>query len=122
MHAARYLFVLCLLAIFHVGAARLAQAEETVEATTAVDGSDLQRFLMERRTKVNQLTSEERTLLREARKEAVNDPDVQAAVAKRNRAIVEFRAAVRAAILKSDPSVAPILEKLNAARARERRN
>ena len=77
-----------------------------------VDGSDINREMIERERRVNQLSTEEQLKLRAATVQAAEDPEVKAAVQKRDEAIRAFRAALRAAMIKADPSVAPILDKV----------
>lgn len=67
------------------------------------------------------LTPEEQAKLRAANKAARKDPAFIAAKAERKTNPKAFREARRAAMLKADPSVGPILEKMKEAR-RERRN
>lgn len=66
------------------------------------------------------LTPEERKKVRAARQAAMKDPAV--AAARENRATDRrgFRDAMRAAMIKADPSVAPLIDKLQAA-AREKK-
>ena len=61
---------------------------------------------------MSRLTPEEQGKLRSARKAAMQDPAVKAAEATRSADRKGYRQAVRAAMLKADPSVGPILEKL----------
>ena len=77
-----------------------------------LDGSDLRREVREREERVNKLSVEEQLKLRAAQRKAAEDPAVKAALEKRNKAIQEFRAALRAGMIKSDPSVQPILDKV----------
>jgi hypothetical protein len=77
-----------------------------------VDGSDLRREVREREERVNKLSVEEQLKLRAAERNAAKNPAVKAALEKRNRAIQEFRAALRASMIKSDPTVEPILDKV----------
>ena len=79
-----------------------------------LDGSDVQRDFRERRERVLKLSLDEQLKIRAAEQKAAEDPEVKAAVAKRNKAIEEFRMARRAAMIKADPSVAAILEKITA--------
>ena len=58
------------------------------------------------------LTSDERTKLRGAHRSAVADPNVQAARERMQAARKQYHDSMRAALLKADPSVQPILEKL----------
>ena len=62
------------------------------------------------------LTPEERQTLRKAHKAAMEDPSVKAAEATRSTDRKGYRQAVRAAMLKADPSVGPILAKMREAR------
>jgi hypothetical protein len=98
-------FVLSLVVLAFVQLAPFAFAQE-------VDGSDLRREVREREERVNKLSIEEQLKLRAAQQKAAEDPAVKAALEKRNKAIEEFRAALRASMIKSDPSVQPILDKV----------
>lgn len=62
------------------------------------------------------LTPEERQKLRAAHKAAEQDPAVKTAEATRATDKRGYREAVRAAMLRADPSVGPILEKMREAR------
>jgi len=64
------------------------------------------------------LSPEEREKLQAARQKAMQDPAVQAAHDKMRQAAEEFRNAMHAAMLKADPSIQPILNKLPAANHR----
>jgi hypothetical protein len=77
-----------------------------------VDGSDLRREARERNERVNKLSIDEQLKLRAAEKKAAEDPAVKSALEKRNKAIQEFRATLRASMIKADPTVEPILAKL----------
>lgn len=77
-----------------------------------VDGSDIRREMREREERVSKLSIEEQLKLRAAERNAAEDPVVKAALEKRNRAIQEFRAALRASMIKADPTVEPILDKV----------
>jgi hypothetical protein len=58
------------------------------------------------------LSPEERQKLQAARQKAMQDPAVQAAHDKMRQAHKEFRDAMNAAMLKADPSIQPILNKI----------
>ena len=60
------------------------------------------------------LSPDERQKLQAARQKAMQDPSVQAAHEKMRQAHKEFRDAMHAAMLKADPSVQPILNKIPA--------
>lgn len=77
-----------------------------------LDGSDLRKELLERDERVIELSLDEQLKLRAAQVKAAEDPAVQEAMRKRNEAINNFRQAIQAAMLKADPSIAPILEKV----------
>jgi hypothetical protein len=77
-----------------------------------LDGSDINKELRERAEKINKLSLEEQLQLRAAEQKAAHDPAVQAALKKRNEAIQEFRAAIRASLLKDNPGLQPILDKI----------
>ena len=76
-----------------------------------LDGSDLRGEVRERQERVSKLSTEEQLKLRAAEQKAAEDPEVKAALEKRNKAIEEFRATVRASMIKSDPAIEPILDK-----------
>jgi Spy/CpxP family protein refolding chaperone len=69
-------------------------------------------FQNERRARWANLTEEERGRLRAAHDKAMADPAVQAAREKLRQARREFREVMRPALLKADPSIQPILDKL----------
>src|SRR3954470_4559132 len=69
-------------------------------------------FRNERRARWANLTDEERGRLRAAHQKAMADPAVQAARDRLRQARREFREVMRPALLKADPSIQPILEKL----------
>ena len=61
---------------------------------------------------MNSLTAEERQKMMNARRQAMNDPSVAAARDKAQAASKEFHEAMEAAMLKADPSLKPILDKM----------
>ena len=73
-------------------------------------------FQMERRARWASLTEEERAKLKAAHQKALEDPAVRAAQEKLRQARREFREVMRPALLKADPTVQPILEKMRAER------
>jgi hypothetical protein len=77
-----------------------------------LDGSDLRKEVRERDERVNRLPADERAKLQAAQTQAIQDPAVQEALQKRNVAMNEFRTAIQTAMLKADPSIAPILQKV----------
>jgi hypothetical protein len=58
------------------------------------------------------LTPEEREKLKAARQKAMEDPSVQAAHEKMRQARQEFMTSMRAAMLKADPTIQPVLDKI----------
>ena len=70
------------------------------------------QFQMERRARWASLNEEERTKLKAAHQKVMADPAVRAAREKLRQARREFREIMRPALLKADPSLQPILEKM----------
>jgi Spy/CpxP family protein refolding chaperone len=58
------------------------------------------------------LSADEREKMKAARAKAATDPSVKSAKQKLREARNEFRSSMRAAMLKADPSIEPILQKL----------
>ena len=71
---------------------------------------------MERRARWANLNEEERSRLKAAHQKAMSDPVVQAARDRLRQARREFREVMRPAMLKADPSIQPILDKVRAER------
>ena len=67
---------------------------------------------MERRARWANLNEEERARLKAAHQKAMADPAVQAARDRLRQARREFREVMRPAMLKADPSIQPILDKV----------
>jgi hypothetical protein len=109
MNPARF-FMLVVLNCF--AAASFVRGEEkSGDAPEVVlDGSDIKHHLRERLAKILRLSRDEQLKLEAATAEAMNDPDVKAALAKRERAMQEFTAALYRGMVRSDPTVAPLLE------------
>jgi hypothetical protein len=74
------------------------------------------QFAQERRGRWASLTEDERSKLKAAHQKAMADPAVQAAHDRLKQARRDFRDVMRPAMLKADPSVQPILEKMRAGR------
>lgn len=70
------------------------------------------QFQNERRARWANLSEAERGRLRAAHQAAMADPAVRAAREKLRQARREFREILRPALLKADPSLQPILDKL----------
>ena len=60
-----------------------------------------------------------RARLKAAHKNALTDPNVRAAQERLKQARREFREAMRPALIKADPGVQPILEKMKAEKAKD---
>ena len=58
------------------------------------------------------LSPQERDKLKAARQKAMQDPSVQAAHEKMRQARREFITSIRAAMVKADPSIQPVLDKV----------
>jgi len=74
------------------------------------------QFWQERRARWAGLNEEERARLRAAHQKALEDPAVRAAQDRMKQARREFREIMRPAMLKADPSIQPILDKMRGAR------
>jgi hypothetical protein len=74
---------------------------------------DLEHDVRERQERFGKLSTEDQLKIRAAQVAAAADPAVRKAAQKRNQAIQEFRAAMRASMLKADPTIAPILDAIN---------
>src|SRR6185436_19869357 len=97
------LIVLALVASFQVPSTALAQPPGEKSP---------RQSKMERRAKWASLTDSERAKLRAAHQKAMSDPTVKAAHDKLRQARHEFREVMHPAMVKADPAVLPILEKL----------
>jgi hypothetical protein len=87
------------------------QFTPTVLAQSPAD-RPARQFQMERRARWANLNDEERAKLKAAHQKAMADPAVQAARDRLRQARREFRDVLRPALLKADPSLQPILEKM----------
>lgn len=94
----------------------VAQLVPSASAQQPPDRPDrpFRQFQNERRARFANLTDDERAKLRAAHQKAMTDPAVQAAREKLRQARREFREVLRPALLKADPSIQPILDKLRA--------
>jgi hypothetical protein len=103
----RSILCLCAAVIVFASPATLRAADEPV-----LDGSEIEAELNEREQKIQKLSIEEQLKLRAAQQKAAEDPAVLEALKKRNEAIAEFRMALRNSMIRSDPKMAEILDKL----------
>jgi hypothetical protein len=101
----RYLLVPGLLCFLQLAPATFAQTPDRPDRPS-------RPFQNERRARWANLNDEERGRLRAAHQKAMADPAVQAARDRLRQARREFREVLRPALLKADPSLQPILEKL----------
>ena len=60
------------------------------------------------------LSEDERAKLKAAHQKALTDPEVRAARDRLRQARMEFRDVLRPALLKADPTIQPILDKMRA--------
>jgi uncharacterized protein YhaN len=91
------------------------QLAPTVLAQSPAD-KPARQFQMERHARWASLNEEERSKLKAAHQKAMADPAVWAARERLRKARREFREIMRPALLKADPSLQPILEKMHAER------
>ena len=82
------------------------------------DETPVMKEMQRRQGQVDKLSIDDQLKLRAAQQKAMENPEVKAAMEKRDKAIVEFREALRAAMMASDPSIRPILEKIAAGASR----
>jgi hypothetical protein len=87
------------------------QFAPTVRAQSPAD-KPVRQFQMERRARWANLSEDERSRLKAAHQKALSDPAVRAARDRLKQARREFRELLRPALLKADPSIQPILEKM----------
>jgi hypothetical protein len=62
---------------------------------------------------LNQMSPDELAKFRAAKEQAMKDPAVRAANEKRKQADAEYRELLRTEMLKADPSLKPLLDKIN---------
>ncbi|MEP6699355.1 MAG: hypothetical protein ABJB09_06450 [Verrucomicrobiota bacterium] len=74
--------------------------------------NDLDREIRDREAKILTLTIDEQLKLRAVQLKAAEDPAVKEAVEKRNKAVQEFRTKFREAMIKIDPSVEAVLDRI----------
>ena len=86
----------------------------SVSSAQVVDGSDLRMQEREREELINKLPADEQVKLRAAQQKAIQDPEVIAAIEKRNKALAEFATVLRESLLKNDPQIQIILDKIAA--------
>ena len=102
---------LCLLSAFVIVASQL--ASRAADAPV-LDGSELEKELFDREQKIANLSSDEQAKHRAAQQKAAEQPEVLEASRKRNEAIAQFRMTLRNSMIRTDPKMAEILDKLAA--------
>jgi hypothetical protein len=101
--------------------AAVAAALPLAPSASAQDKADRQdrRVAPEREARWQSLSEPERAKLRAAHQQALQDAQVRAAHERLIQARQEFREVMRPALIRADPSVQPILEKLRTSRRRQ---
>ena len=90
----------------------LALAFQFVPAIRAQDDDEQGKRGRRWEQRLANLLPDERQKFEAARQKAMQDPSVQAAHDKMRQAHKEFQDAMRAAMLKADPSIQPVLNKM----------
>jgi uncharacterized protein YbaA (DUF1428 family) len=90
----------------------LASALPLVASAVGQDAEDLGKWRKHHEEHLANLSPDERQKLEAAHQKAMQDPAVQSAHEKMRQAHKEFRDALHAAMLKADPTVQPILDKM----------
>ncbi len=101
-------FRLCLIAVAVAATSLLSPLLRAQE----VEGSEPSKSLTEGDGTTNKLTLEEQLKLRAAQTKAAEDPEVKAALAKRDQAIEEFRAALHKSMVAADPKMEEVLARI----------
>lgn len=94
-------------AVAQIAPLALAQNEDQTDGTAGAHW----------RQKLANLSPAERQQLKTAHQEAMQDPAVRAAQIKMRAAHKQFRDAMRASMLKADPTIQPVLNKIPEGRA-----
>ena len=95
----------------HFASSALSQSPEPA-APSFVDGTDLRKEMTEREGNILKLSTEDQLRLRAAQLKAAEYPEVKVALEKRTKALEEFGQAFRAGLLKADPKIGEILDKI----------
>ena len=93
--------------------------ERGVAAVPPLQAAPLQAVPRQQRPVLNQLSPEERSRIQSAHAAVLHDANVAASRARYLNARKEFREKLRDALLKADPSVQPILEKIQKGRSED---
>jgi hypothetical protein len=100
------LLTISMATVVALGSLRLVKAEDPDK--TAV----LNEFAR-REENLGRLSIEDQLKVRAAQQKALEDAGVKAALENRDKALVEFRAKLRAAMIAADPNVKPILDRIS---------
>ena len=92
--------------------AALSVVSPILSQTPAPGGRGKGKWKQAQQQRLAALTPDERKKVQAARRKAKEDPAVKAAREKVEQAAKEFQAAMEAAMLKDDPSLKPILDKI----------
>ena len=76
------------------------------------DKTAVMNELERREQNLQKLSVEDQLKVRGAQQKALEDAEVKAALENRDKALADFRAKLRAAMIVADPSVKPILDKI----------
>jgi hypothetical protein len=90
----------------------LASALPLVPSAVGQDAEDVGKWRKHHEERFANLSPEERQKLEAAHQKAMQDPAVWSAHEKMRQAQKEFRGVLHAAMLKADPTVQPILDKM----------
>src|SRR3982750_703515 len=100
------LFTICLATAMTLGPFLPSAKAEDPDSTATIN--EFKR----REENLGKLDVEDQIKIRGAQQKALEDPEVKAALEKRDKAITEFRAKLREKMIVADPSVKPILERI----------
>lgn len=114
------LLVLTLLPFGGLYAQAPVPAAPTPSVSTPAEAGPGKKWQERRKERMDSLTPEEQGKLKAARKAALDSPEVRAAQASRETNKKGYRLALRAAMIRQDPSIVGILAKLKGQRKQER--
>lgn len=104
-------FRLCLIATLFA-TSQITPLLHAQDITGSGAGGEVDQQSSANTAQVNKLTLDEQLKLRAAQRKATEDPEVRAALAKRDQAIEEFRKALHDAMVKADPKLESTLQKI----------
>lgn len=100
-----YLLTISMATVVTLGPLPLVKAEDP-------DKTAVMSEFNRREENLGRLSIEDQLKVRAAQQKALEDAGVKAALENRDKALVEFRAKLRAAMVAADPSVKPILDRI----------